>query len=48
MLLCTVNKNVNDNFGDATSITITNFKTNNTVAISEPNHQPLLFLLLVK
>ena len=48
MLLCIVNKNVNDNFGDATRITISNFKTNNTVAISDPNHQSHLFLHLVR
>ena len=48
MLLCTVNKNVGDSFGDATSIIISNFKTNKKVAISNPNHQSHSFLHLVK
>jgi len=48
MLLCTANKNVDDSFGDATSITISNFKTNKKVAISNPNHQSHSFLHLVK
>ena len=43
MLLCTVNKNVDDNFGDGTSITIHNIKSKKNVPFTIQISVTLIF-----